>query len=49
MKKFLFFTLVLFCVAFKANAQQYALIDMEYITKQIPAYQIGRASCRERV
>ena len=39
MKKFLFFTLVLFCVAFKANAQQYALIDMEYITKQIPAYQ----------
>ena len=39
MKKFLFFALILFCVAFKANAQQYALIDMEYITKNIPAYQ----------
>ena len=39
MKKFLFFTLIIFCATFKANAQQYALIDMEYITKNIPAYQ----------
>lgn len=38
MKK-VFFTLVIACVAMIANAQKYALIDMEYILKNIPAYE----------
>lgn len=38
MKK-LFFTLIVACVAMVANAQKYALIDMEYILKNIPAYE----------
>lgn len=38
MKK-LFFTLIVACVAMAANAQKYALIDMEYILKNIPAYE----------
>ena len=39
MKKHLLLT-VLFClVGFAANAQKFALIDMEYILKSIPAYE----------
>ena len=39
MKKNLLIT-VLFClVSFAANAQKFALIDMEYILKNIPAYE----------
>lgn len=38
MKKALF-TLVILCAALTANAQKYALIDMEYILKSIPAYE----------
>lgn len=39
MKKHLLLT-VLFClVGFVANAQKFALIDMEYILKNIPAYE----------
>ncbi len=38
MKK-IFLTLVVACVAIVANAQKYALIDMEYILKNIPAYE----------
>lgn len=39
MKKFLFLSFMLFCATLGVNAQQYALIDMEYIMKNIPAYQ----------
>ncbi len=38
MKKF-FLTLIVACAAMAANAQKYALIDMEYILKNIPAYE----------
>lgn len=38
MKKALF-TLITLCAALTANAQKYALIDMEYILKNIPAYE----------
>ncbi len=38
MKK-IFLTLIVACVAIAANAQKYALIDMEYILKNIPAYE----------
>ena len=39
MKKFLFLSMMLACVTISAYAQQYALIDMEYITNNIPEYQ----------
>ena len=39
MKKVLFVTVLLMACVFTANAQKFALIDMEYITQNIPAYQ----------
>lgn len=39
MKKFLLMTLLSCFVAIGAQAQKYALIDMEYILKNIPAYE----------
>ena len=30
-------------IAFAGSAQKFALIDMEYILKNVPAYEIGRA------
>lgn len=39
MKKFLFICLIALTAALTANAQKYALIDMEYILKNIPAYE----------
>ena len=39
MKKNLLMTAVLFVACLAANAQKYALIDMEYILKNIPAYE----------
>jgi outer membrane protein len=39
MKKNLLMTTVLFVACLAANAQKYALIDMEYILKNIPAYE----------
>ena len=38
MKKSIFALFLLFAAAFTAQAQKYALIDMEYILEQIPAY-----------
>ena len=38
MKKILFL-LLLSCVAFQAQAQKFALVDMEYILSNIPAYE----------
>ncbi|MCD8262412.1 MAG: OmpH family outer membrane protein [Bacteroides sp.] len=39
MKKFVTLTLMIFAVGFAANAQKFALIDMEYILGAIPAYE----------
>lgn len=39
MKKNLLITVILFLVGLTANAQKFALIDMEYILKNIPAYE----------
>ena len=39
MRKSVLFIMLLFAVGMTANAQKFALIDMEYILKNIPAYQ----------
>lgn len=39
MKKSILITFLLFAIGITANAQKFALIDMEYILKNIPAYQ----------
>lgn len=39
MKKFLLICLITLTAALTANAQKYALLDMEYILKNIPAYE----------
>jgi outer membrane protein len=39
MRKALLMIMVLFGLSLTANAQRYALIDMEYILKNIPAYE----------
>ncbi|WP_417096365.1 OmpH family outer membrane protein [Leyella stercorea] len=39
MKKFIFICLITLIAAMTANAQKYALLDMEYILKNIPAYE----------
>lgn len=39
MKKLLLFGIVMLCAATNASAQKFALIDMEYILKNIPAYE----------
>lgn len=41
MKKLLFALLILTGCAFGASAQKFALIDMEYILKNIPAYEMA--------
>ena len=39
MRKSVLFIMMLFAVSLTASAQKFALIDMEYILKNIPAYQ----------
>ena len=39
MKKFIFICLFALTAALTASAQKYALLDMEYILKNIPAYE----------
>ena len=39
MKKFLICAICAICVSFQAQAQKFALVDMEYILKNIPAYE----------
>lgn len=39
MKKVIILSIVLLACAFTANAQKFALVDMEYILKNIPAYE----------
>lgn len=39
MKKSIVLSLLFFAFAFAANAQKFALIDMEYMLKNIPAYE----------
>ena len=38
-KKFLICAFCVFCVGIQASAQKFALVDMEYILKNIPAYE----------
>ena len=39
MRKSVLFIMMLFAVSLTASAQKFALIDMEYILKNIPAYE----------
>ena len=39
MKRLLFCAFCAFCVAYTASAQKFALVDMDYIFKNIPAYE----------
>ena len=39
MKKSVLFIMMLFSISLTASAQKFALIDMEYILKNIPAYE----------
>ncbi|MDR1004383.1 MAG: OmpH family outer membrane protein [Prevotellaceae bacterium] len=39
MKKYIILTIMLLGISLTASAQKYALIDMEYILKNIPAYE----------
>ena len=49
MKKSVLFIILLFAVGMTAQAQKFALIDMEYILKNIPAYERdGRTKDPER-
>lgn len=43
MKKSVLFLILLFVVSITASAQKFALIDMEYILKNIPAYELANA------
>ena len=44
MKKSVLFIILLFAVGMTAQAQKFALIDMEYILKNIPAYERAKVS-----
>ena len=39
MRKSVLFIMMLFAISMTASAQKFALIDMEYILKNIPAYE----------
>ena len=39
MKKLIIFAICMFCVGLHVSAQKFALVDMEYILKNIPAYE----------
>ena len=39
MKKLIIFAICMFCMSLQASAQKFALVDMEYILKNIPAYE----------
>lgn len=41
MKKLIFTLLIFAGVAFASNAQKFALVDMEYILKNVPAYEMA--------
>lgn len=47
MRKFILFILLMFAVSVTANAQKYALIDMEYILEKIPAYELANEQLNE--
>ena len=46
MKKSLLILFTLFAVSITANAQKFALIDMEYILENIPAYERANEQLR---
>ncbi|MDR1543613.1 MAG: OmpH family outer membrane protein [Prevotellaceae bacterium] len=39
MKRFILVSTILFSVVFAGNAQKYAVVDMDYILKSVPAYE----------
>ena len=39
MKRLIIFAICMFCVGLHVSAQKFALVDMEYILKNIPAYE----------
>ena len=41
MKKIVLMTVLVFAFAIHASAQKYALVDMEYILKNIPSYEMA--------
>lgn len=47
MRKSVLFILLMFAVSVTASAQNYALIDMEYILKRIPAYERANEQLNE--
>lgn len=47
MRKSILFLLFMFAVSVTANAQMYALIDMEYILEKIPAYGTANTQLNE--
>lgn len=48
MRKSVLFILLMFVVSMTASAQQYALIDMEYILNKIPAYERATQQINEQ-
>lgn len=47
MRKSILFILLMFAVSVTANAQKYALIDMEYILQKVPAYERANEQLNE--
>ena len=47
MRKSILFILLMFAVGMTANAQKFALIDMEYILENIPEYQLANEQLSE--
>lgn len=47
MKKILLTLAVVVAVCFGASAQKFALVDMEYILKQVPSYEMGNEQLRQ--
>ena len=48
MKKFLLIVITFLAVASNASAQKFALVDMEYILKNIPAYERANEQLNQR-
>ena len=46
-KKVLFCVLCAFCVTLTSSAQKFALVDMDYSFKNIPAYERANAGVKE--
>ena len=47
MRKSVLFIMMLFAVSLTASAQKFALIDMEYILKNIPSYEMANEQLKQ--